>query len=212
LVGLLVIAGIIAAVVLTGGDDDNGTASPTGSTTTTTSGEPASLISFVMPTQDSRGCTKEPEAVPPAVETYTCDPSENAPTAYPDNLQISFYANASDLQQAFQAAKADMTEAACGAVVGERVWIHTATGKRGGRRFCATNADGEFTVVWTHEKLGAPDHAETLGIASEPGRSPLLFQSWWNSANDNIGKCRPKASEQDCFAAIEKLKQSVRDQ
>ena len=105
-----------------------------------------------------------------------------------------------------------MTEASCGTVVGERVWIHTATGKRGGRRYCATNADGDFTVIWTHEKLGAPDHTETLGIASEPGRSPTLFQSWWNGANDNIGKCRPKASEEDCFDAINKLKQSVRDQ
>ena len=95
---------------------------------------------------------------------------------------------------------------------GERVWIHTATGKRGGRRVCGANAKGDFTVVWTHEKLGAPDHTETLGIASEAGRSPVLFRSWWNSANDNIGKCRPQASEQDCLDAIEKLKQSVRDQ
>ena len=49
-----------------------------------------------------------------------------------------------------------------------------------------------FVVVWTHEKLGADDHVDMLGIAPEPGRAPTTFASWWNGVNDYIGKCRPK--------------------
>jgi hypothetical protein len=196
---------VAAALLLMGGDDE--TTGTTNTTPTTTgSTEPASLLSFVVPTQDSQGCTKLATARAPAVETYTCTPSENAASSDPDELELSFYANADSLEQAYESAKSSITEGACGSVAGERVWIHTATGKRGGRRICGTNSDGDFTIVWTHEKLGAPDHAETLGIATEPGRSPTLFRSWWNGSNDNIGKCRPKASEQDCNDAIAKLK------
>ena len=41
-----------------------------------------------------------------------------------------------------------------------------------------------------------------LGVAREPGRSPDLVSGWWNAVNDNLGKCRPAVSEEECTAAI----------
>jgi hypothetical protein len=61
-------------------------------------------------------------------------------------------------------------------------------------------------IVWTHEKLGSPDHVDTVGVAREPGRSPSLFRSWWNAVNDDVGKCRPKVSERACLDAIAKVR------
>jgi hypothetical protein len=64
---------------------------------------------------------------------------------------------------------------------------------------------GNSVVVWTHEKLGSPDHGNMLGVATEPGRSPSLFRSWWNAINDDVGKCRPKIPEDTCFTAVKEL-------
>jgi hypothetical protein len=93
----------------------------------------------------------------------------------------------------------------CGsAPAGERPWVHP-TGKRGGRFFCYQGANGNFAIVWTHEKLGSRDHVDMLGTATEPGRAPTIFGGWWSSLNDSIGKCRPKVSEELCIDTIARI-------
>jgi serine/threonine-protein kinase len=199
IVALLVAAGI-AAAVLTSGDDSSG------SPTTTGAGEATTLIGAVVPNAVSRGCTKAAEPANAAAETYNCTPTENDPTSYPDQLQISFYTSGAQLAEGYEEAIDGLTPSACGNVVGERAWIHVATGKRGGRRTCFQDDENRSVIVWTHEKLGSPDHVDTLGIALEGGRSPTLFRSYWNAVNDDIGKCRPRVAEQACLDAIAKLR------
>jgi serine/threonine-protein kinase len=197
----------IPGVILLAGDDDKDT---TGTTTQQTTGttpppapaEPTSLLEVLTPTQIAKGCTTSGTPAAGAVETNTCTPTEGAPTSHPNEFELTFFGDAVPLEASYNAVKNSLDEAACGGSAGERVWIHEQTGKRGGRRFCGVDDNGNFVVVWTHEKIGAPDHVDMLGTAREPGRSPTTFNSWWQAVNDNLGKCRPKVSEESCTKTI----------
>ena len=191
-------------------DGDEATATPPGTAQTgggqtgTTPGGGASsdtLLDVLVPTQIAKTCTDVSSPIPGAVEEAECNAAEGAATSAANEFTLTFFGGADDLERAYRNAKAGVTAAPCGSTTGERAWIHQATGKRGGRRFCY--ADGnEFTIVWTHEKLGSDDHVDMLGVAREPGRAPDLVAGWWNAVNDNLGKCRPAVSEEECFAAI----------
>jgi Protein kinase domain len=206
---LILVALIPGVILLAGGDDDPeaGATTESGQTTTGPSPTPTSLIQVVAPTQIANTCTKAGTSAEGAVETYNCTPTEGAPTAHPNAFDLSFYPDRASLDAAYANAKGELTVAGCGGTVGERVWIHLATGIRGGRRICGTDADGNFVVLWTHEKLEAPDHVEMLGAAREPGRSPTTFTTWWAAINDIIGKCRPLVSEETCTSTINELAQ-----
>jgi serine/threonine-protein kinase len=196
---LLAAAVLIPAFALS--DDDS---SAEATTTSTDDVSPSSsLIAVLAPTQIAKDCTLSPTPSAGAVETYTCTPAEGAPTSQPNAFELSFYAGSRELERAYQKAKSGIELGKCGATTGEKVWVHAATGKRGGRRFCFTDDEARSVVVWTHEKLGADDHADMLGIAREPGRAPTIFTDWWGAVNDIIGKCRAKVSEEECFATIE---------
>jgi hypothetical protein len=197
---LLVAGAVVAAILTMGGDSEAGDTTTTGATT------PVTVLDAVVPTALTRGCTKRGTPVAPAVETYECTPTETDPSSYPDESEISFYASGENLAVGFEDATDGLTEAPCGAVTGERAWIHVSTGQRGGRRACFTDDEGRSVIVWTHEKLGSPDHVDTLGIGREPGRTSNLFRSWWNAVNDDIGKCRPAIAEQACLDAIAKVR------
>ena len=80
-----------------------------------------------------------------------------------------------------------------------------STGKLGGRRFCFIDQYGNYVIVWTHEKRGSDDHVDMLGTATEPGRAPTTFASWWTPLKDFIGKCRPQVSEELCLDTIEQI-------
>jgi serine/threonine-protein kinase len=205
---LILVALIPGIILLAGGDDDSeaGGTTTTGSTATTPA--PAtSLIEVLAPTQIAKGCTKASTPSAGAVETENCTPTEGAPTSHPNSFDLSFYSNQVALDAAYNEAKSELTEAPCGGTAGERVWVHLATGGRGGRRVCGTDDNSNFVILWTHEKLDAADHVDMLGIAREPGRSPTTFTSWWAAINDIVGKCRPLVSEEDCTAAINELAQ-----
>jgi Protein kinase domain len=209
LVALALIPGIL---LLAGGEDDSPSASATTGAATTgeTTAEPepaapTALAEVLMPTQIAKGCTTAGTPRPGAVETNDCTPTEGAPTSHPNEFQLSFFPDQITLEAAYNEIKDEVRQTACGGTTGERVWIHAATGKRGGRRFCALDSDGDFVVVWTHEKIGADDHVDMLGLATEPGRSPTTFTSWWAAINDDVGKCRPKVSEETCFDTISRL-------
>ncbi len=204
----LILLALIPGVLLLTRDDDETTESATTATTTgttTTAPAPTTLLEVLVPTQIAKGCTTAAQPAPGAVETNDCTPTEGAPTSAPNEFQLSFFSDAVALDAAYKAAKDSLTESTCAGSAGERVWIHLATGKRGGRRDCGTDSDSNFVIVWTHEKIGAPDHVDMLGVAREPGRSPTTFTSWWAAVNDNIGKCRPKVSEESCTATITEI-------
>lgn len=206
---VIALAAIPGIILLTGDDDEAaGTQATTTQQTTGTTSEPAaptSLLEVLTPTQIARGCTKSADPRAGAVETNVCTPTEGAPTSDPNEFELSFFAEALPLEEAYGREKDSLNEQTCGGTVGERVWIHQATGKRGGRRTCGVDDNGAFVIVWTHEKLEAPDHVDTLGIAREPGRAPTTFTSWWVAINDILGKCRPKVSEESCSETIEKF-------
>ncbi|MBA3475320.1 MAG: protein kinase [Actinobacteria bacterium] len=198
----------IPGIILLAGDEDTAAGTQTTTQTAGTTTEPAaptSLLEVLTPTQITRGCTKSANPVPGAVETDTCTPTEGAPTSHPNEFELSFFGDALPLEESYKQEKDALDEQTCGGIAGERVWIHLATGKRGGRRFCGVDSGGRFVIVWTHEKLDAPDHVDMLGIAREPGRSPTTFTSWWAAVNDNIGKCRPKVAEETCLQTIETI-------
>ena len=205
-----VLAAVVALAVLR--DDDGGEeagATPPASTAQTGGGQtgttPAesqdTLLDVLVPTQIARTCTKVSSPIPGAVEAAECNAEVGAPTSAANEFTLTFFGGGADLERAYRRAKTGATLAPCGSTTGERAWIHQATGKRGGRRFCSVDGN-EFTVVWTHEKLGSPDHVDMLGVAHEPGRAPDLVSGWWNAVNDNLGKCRPAVSEEECTAAI----------
>jgi hypothetical protein len=226
---LVAVAAVLAIVLAGGGDDDPAAAPAGGDTATETVGgaadptatgadtteaptptepaAPSSLLEVLVPSQIAASCTPSTTPREGAVETNTCVPTEGAPTSSPNEVELSFFPDAESLERAYAGVREGAEPTSCGGTVGERVWIHPATGQRGGRRVCQVDGSGEFVIVWTHEKLGAADHVNMLGVAREPGRSPTTFQSWWAAVNDNLGKCRPKVSEETCSESIQSFTQ-----
>lgn len=196
----LLALGILAGVLLLGGDDEGSTGTTTGQQELTT------LLATVLPTGIGRTCTNSGSPSPGAVETIECAPPEDAPGSDPDEFTLSFYPSAAALQTAYDDAKDGITIGNCGPTSGEKTWIHKETGNRGGRRICGIeDSSGDAVVVWTHEKLGSPDHADMLGFARDSGRGADLFRRWWNGNKDNLGKCRPKLSDDTCATAVQAL-------
>jgi serine/threonine-protein kinase len=206
-IGLVALA-VVLGLVLLGGGDDEPSASPAPPPATgggpPPASEPQTLLEVLVPSQIAAACTTASSPAGRAAESEACLPPEQATPAYPDDLKLDFFKNASTLDAAYSAAQEGVELARCGLTLGERVWIHEATGKRGGRRFCYVDADGAFVVVWTHEKLGSDDHVDMLGVAREPGRAPTTFQ-WWEGLKDSLGKCRPRGSELTCFTTIQNV-------
>ena len=185
----------------------SGAAGTGGATTGQKSGvAPAdALLDVVVPSQIAKNCTTRTVPSVGAVETNDCPAPPTAPAAEPDELQLDFYANAQARDAAYQQHQQGLTPAKCGTTSGDRVWFHTSTGKRGGRRACFIDSRGRFVIVWTHEKLGSDDHVDTVGTAREPGRNPATFRGWWASLGGKIGKCRDKVPADKCFATIQAL-------
>jgi hypothetical protein len=203
IVAALVIAGIILAVVLLSGGSDKKSTTTTGGNET-----PTTLLAAVMPSGIAKQCNTDSKTVKGAVESETCAPPDNAPNSYPEQFTLAFYPNATARDTAYDAAKASIKIGSCGGTPGEKTWLHVSTGERGGRRVCGTdNKTGASVITWTHEKLGSPTHVDTVGIARSSIRGANLFSQWWNSVNDDIGKCRPKLGETSCFAVVKKFEQ-----
>jgi serine/threonine-protein kinase len=205
--GLVAVAVVLGVLLLGGGDDDGGSANPAAPPPPAAGGgneAPATLLEVLVPTEIATSCTTAATPTAPAVETEKCLPPESATAAFPNDLALDFFSSAGRLDAAYEKAKQGVTPAQCGVTEGERVWIHQATGQRGGRRFCYVDDQDRFVVVWTHEKLGSDDHVDMLGIAREPGRAPTTF-GWWEALKDSIGKCRPRGSEVECFTTIQNV-------
>jgi hypothetical protein len=199
-IGALLVAGAIIGTVLavTGGGKK---------TTTTSTGAtgPSALVTDLIASDISKYCTTQSAPATGAILTVKCTPASSAPTSFPNEFSLSFYREASSLETAYENAKKGVTIGNCGNGAGEKDWIHPATGKRGGKRFCYTQGN-EFVIVWTHEKLGADDHVNMLGIAKEPGRSPTIVAGWWNFWRNHLGKCGDNNIPEDvCLNTVKKF-------
>ena len=150
LIGAVVGAAVVVAAVLAfsllrddGGEEASATppagtdGQTTGGQTGTTPAEPEnSLLDVLVPTQIARSCTEVNSTIPGAVEEAECNAEVGAPTSAANEFTLTFFSGAEDLDRAYRNAKVGVTLAPCGSTTGERAWIHQATGKRGGRRFC----------------------------------------------------------------------------
>jgi len=190
----LIGGGVAAALVLTGGS------SKTKATGT--------LLDVVVPSEVASACTTQKVPKPNAVETDVCEPPSGALSSFPDNLEFSFYPSGSTVLSAYAAEKAKSgvkdNTGRCDRSTwkGEGIWHHP-DGKLGGHRVCWIDGNGAAVIAWTHEKRGSDNHADMLGISSDPGRGAQtgLF-SWWNPTHQVIGKCRAKVAEQTCVDTI----------
>jgi serine/threonine protein kinase len=194
-IALAVIAGgVVAGILLIGG----------GKKTAAT----GSLLDVLVPSEVANACTTQKVPKSGAVETDVCTPPAGALASFPDTLELSFYPSSSAVLSAYDAEKTksgvkpDTGRCDRSTWKGEAVWHHP-DGKTGGRRVCYVDGNGAAVVAWTHEKRGSDNHADMLGIASEPGRGAqtALF-SWWSPLHQVIGKCRAKLSEDTCLKTI----------
>ena len=210
---VVVLAGlaILAGALLLGGNDSKSASSATSTPTTTTGGTAAAsdtLLAVLVPTQIAKLCKQAETPSTGALETDDCTSPPTAPVSDPNTFRLSFYPGSQAMLEAYnnELTKAKSAGLAkCGAsAAGVQFWVHS-TGKLGGRRFCFIGASGSYVIVWTHEKRGSDDHVDMLGTATEPGRAPTSFASWWTPLKDFIGKCRPLVGEELCLNTIEKI-------
>jgi hypothetical protein len=208
LVGLAILAGAL----LLGGNDSKSASGATSTPATTTAGGTAAaadtLLAVLAPTQIAKLCKQAETPSTGALETDDCTSPPTAPVSDPNTFQLSFYPGSQAMLEAYnnELSKAKSAGLArCGAnAAGVQFWVHP-TGKLGGRRFCFIDTSGSYVIVWTHEKRGSDDHVDMLGTATEPGRAPTSFASWWTPLKDFIGKCRPLVGEELCLNTIEKI-------
>ena len=69
---------------------------------------------------------------------------------------------------------------------GEGPWDH-GPDKPGGKRFCYFSGN-DAVIVWTHEKLGQPNHLDLLAIARQSGGDHARLFNWWRFWHHRIGK------------------------
>jgi serine/threonine-protein kinase len=201
----LIIVAAVLAVVFLGGGGEGENAAP--KTPAIVAPKALSLLATVMPTGIAAQCRKQDTPRQGAGETELCRPPRDAPTSFPETFSLSFFRSGAALGRAYAAEKAGVAIGNCGTSSGDQPWIHVATGKTGGHRVCGSDENGDSVIVWTHEKLGSPDHVDMLGIAHSSSRGANLFRGWWNAVNDDIGKCRPKLPEDQCLVSVKRFEQ-----
>jgi class 3 adenylate cyclase len=193
----LIAAGTAAAVVflITNDHGERSNASPP--LTTKTSPTPIAPSATVtnpgleqlVPAALWKDCHLQTVSEPTAIKTAVCLPSGGAP----DRWQISSYPNGSALSEAYSTElrrhpAVERDTGKCNAFVwgGERPWLH-GPGKPGGRVFCYFDGD-DAVIVWTHARLGQPNHRDILAIAREGGSDHAGLTRWWRPWHHRIGK------------------------
>jgi class 3 adenylate cyclase len=196
--GVVGVAALTAAgvVYLTAGDHtDQVEASPpaargSGSTTGGTSTLSASAgLDELVPAAIWKDCHVQTVPEPNAVQTAVCLPAGGMP----DRWEISEYPNEATLTAAYQTELRRRTDVPrnkgkCNAFSwgGERPWLH-GPDKPGGRVFCYFDGN-DAVIVWTHERLGQPNHKDVLAIARESGSDHAGLTRWWRPWHHEIGK------------------------
>ena len=194
-VAALVLAGVVAAVVVAaGGDDDSAGAQPGTTAAQTTPGGVTGELTLerIVPPPVWAGCSVVAQPPAGSTEGAVCPPAGGTGFS-PDRWEISEYPSSASLQAAYEAARDQfgVTQRGAGRCDGaswggEGPWLH-GPDKPGGNRFCAFDGD-DAVIVWTHEKLGQPDHANVLAIAREGGSDHASLFNWWRFWHHRIGK------------------------
>jgi class 3 adenylate cyclase len=196
---VLIAAATAAAVVyLTAGDNgevsSGATQGPTQGGTTPAAAEvaPAADVVALIPTSLRKGCVRQPIADIGAVATAVCIPPSGAKGFRPDRWQVSIYPSGAAVRAAYEAERRRQSlgrnSGKCNSLSwgGEGPWAH-GPGKPGGRRLCYFDGD-DAVIVWTHERLGQPNHRDVLAIAREGGSDHVRLIGWWTYAHHLIGK------------------------
>ncbi len=197
---LVAVAAVASATVayLVARDDGTSTAlsttTPGTGTTTTVAEAPASLAALV-PRQLWKDCAVENQPAPGAVESAVClQPNVIGAQNPPDRWQISIYPDAAALHSAYANARALAAVTKSGGRCdgtfwgGSGPWVHEGNPpKPGGDRFCYFDGN-DAVIVWTHEKLGQPNHRDMLAIAREGGTDHAALYNWWRFWHHRMGK------------------------
>jgi hypothetical protein len=195
----LIAAATAAAVVYVtaggGGETSSGARNTSGTT------PPAAPVTETAPLRDvlalipaglAKGCVQQQVPDIGAVATAVCLPPAGGSGFRPDCWQLSIFPSQAAVRAAYDAERKRQrlapSSGKCNSLSwgGEGPWAH-GPGKPGGRRLCYF--DGDFAViVWTHERLGQPNHRDVLGIARESGSDHVRLIGWWSFAHHLIGK------------------------
>ena len=196
---IVAIAAVTAAgvVYLTTNDHgEPGTASPgvtTGGGSVTSGGTtalpPDAGLDVLVPPRLWEDCHVQTVAEQSATQTAVCLP----PSGLPDRWEISMYPSGAALRAAYAAqlglhGDVERNSGRCTAFSwgGERPWQH-GPGKPGGRIFCYFDGN-DAVVVWTHERVGQPNHRDILVEARESGSDHADLTRWWRPWHHQIGK------------------------
>jgi serine/threonine-protein kinase len=194
-VGAAALSAVIAYVVASGGSE----ATPGGGSGSLTSGDsglPSNQLpslATLVPTPLWKECAVENVPRSGAVETAVCAQSGDTSTVNsPDSWEISIYPTADALEKAYvtqrQAAGVTREGGRCDGTHwdGSGPWLHPQD-KPGGARFCYFDGD-DAVLVWTHERLGQPNHRDLLAVAREGGTDHAGLFVWWRFWHHRIGK------------------------
>jgi hypothetical protein len=115
--------------------------------------------------------------MPGLVAAITCAPTEGYG---PASVQYYQYANAADMNAAFNDATYGVTEGGTCDQAGQRGTYNFAPGPGPGPGLwaCYYYADNEGRMIWTDTKLGI------LAVASDPAKTPQELNSWFFSSAD----------------------------
>lgn len=154
---------------------------------------PAADVLALIPATLRKTCVQQPIPDIGAVETGVCPPPKTGSGGFsPDRWQVSTYPNGAAVKSAYDAERRRHRIArdtgACSSLSwgGEGGWSH-GPGKPGGRRLCYFDGD-DAVIVWTHERLGQPNHRDILASAREGGSDHARLVRWWGYAHHLIGK------------------------
>jgi hypothetical protein len=197
--GLAVLAAAVSGGLVYLLSGDNGTSTPAASPPPPASpgspvveAEPANLQT-VVPAPLYRDCATASTPDAGAISTLVCLPSDTSVRNRPDRWQLSSYPSGAAAEQAYDAfVKDNAVERDSGTCSGtswggEGDWTH-GSGDRGGSRVCFFDDANNAVIVWTHEKLGQPTHADVVGFAQMSGANHASLFSWWRFWVHRIGK------------------------
>ena len=195
---VVIIAAATAAAVVYLTSDNKGepssvaTGNPGTAATTTEQAAPANDVMALIPTSLRKPCVKQLAADIGAVATAVCVQPQGATGFYPDRWQVSVFPSGAAVRAAYDAElrrqKLSPNSGKCTSLSwgGEGPWAH-GPGKPGGRRLCYFDGD-DAVIVWTHERLGQPNHRDILAIAREGGADHVRLIGWWTYAHLLFGK------------------------
>jgi serine/threonine-protein kinase len=154
--------------------------------------EPANLQTVVPPPL-YRDCATASTPQPGAISTLVCLPSDTSVGNRPDRWELSSYPDGAAAKQAYDAYvtenAVERDSGTCSGTNwgGEGEWTH-GSGDRGGSRVCFFDDANNAVIVWTHERLDQPTHADVVGVAEMSGANHASLFSWWRFWVHRIGK------------------------